>query len=49
MLVIRKREMDNNICSGPEITRKTLIDQLFISVIHVKQNLSCRTSDSYLF
>ena len=30
--------MDNNICSGPEITRKTLIDQLFISVIHVKQN-----------
>ena len=25
--------MDNNICSGPEITRKTLIDQLFISVI----------------
>ena len=31
--------MDNNICSGPEITRKTLIDQLFISVIHVKQKL----------
>ena len=28
--------MDNNVCSGPEITRKTLIDQLFISVIHVK-------------
>ena len=24
--------MDYNICSGPEITRKTLIDQLFISV-----------------
>ena len=42
-------EMDNNICSGPEITRKTLIDQLFISVIHVKQNFSCRTSDSNLF
>ena len=42
--------MDNNICSGPEITRKiTLIDQLFISVILVKQNFSCRTSDSYLF
>ena len=41
--------MDNNICSGPEITKKTLIDQLFISVIHVKQNFSCRTSDSYLF
>ena len=40
--------MDNNICSGPEITRKTLIDQLFISVIHVKQNFSCR-SDSNLF
>ena len=41
--------MDNNICSGPEITRETLIDQLFISVIHVKQNFSRRTSDSYLF
>ena len=41
--------MDNNICSGPEITRKTLIDQLFISVIHVKQNFPCGTSDSYLF
>ena len=31
--------MDNNICSGPEITRKTLIDQLFISVIHVNSDL----------
>ena len=41
--------MDYNICSGPEITRKTLIDQLFISVIHVKQNFSGRTLDSYLF
>ena len=41
--------MDNNICSGPEITRKMLIDQLFISVIHVKKNFSCRTTDSYLF
>ena len=41
--------MDNNICSGPEIPRKNAIDQLFISVIHVKQNLSFRTSDSYLF
>ena len=30
--------MANNVCSGPEITRKTLIDLLFISVIHVKQN-----------
>ena len=41
--------MDNNVCSGPEITRKTLIDQLFISVIHVKQDFSCWTSDSYSF
>ena len=41
--------MDNNICSGPEITMKMLIDQLFISVIQVKQNFSCQTSESYLF